>query len=334
MRSWLTLRIALRALLRNKLRTALTMLGIIIGVGAVIAMLSIGNGAKLAMEERLSSMGTNAVHIFPGFRRGRNRGAAGSGMRLQVRDWEAVDALPEVLVSCPIVANSQTLVYGSANWNCSVMGTTPSYLQIRNWSLADGRMFSESEINAAANVCLLGAETRRELFGSAEPVGETIRINNMPFRVVGLLVEKGSSGFGSRDNIVLVPYTTEMQKLSGQQHLDYLSVQAHGADGVEDLQEVVVNLLIQRYNVRDPENGGFGAFNVSEISKQVGESTRIFTLLLGGIASVSLLVGGIGVMNIMLVSVTERIREIGIRMAVGARGRDILSQFLTEAVVL
>jgi putative ABC transport system permease protein len=328
------MRIALRALFRNKLRTTLTMLGIVIGVGAVIAMLSIGNGAKLAMQERLSSMGTNAVHIWPGFRRGRNRGTAGGGMGISVQDWHAVDALPEVFLSCPIVQNSQTLVYGSANWNCSIMGTTPAYLQLRNWALEDGRMFSESEINAAANVCVLGAETRRELFGAADPVGETIRIKNMPFRVIGLLVEKGSSGFGSRDNTVLVPYTTEMQKLSGQQNLDYLSVQARSPEEVNDLQEVVVNFLNDRYNITDPTNGGFGAFNVAELSKQLGESTRIFSLLLGGIASVSLLVGGIGVMNIMLVSVTERIREIGIRMAIGARARDILSQFLMEAVVL
>ena len=330
----MTFRIALRALLRNKLRTTLTMLGIIIGVGAVIAMLSIGNGAKLSMEERLSSMGTNAVHIWPGFRRGRSRGASGSGLKMTVEDWQAVDALPEVTLSCPIVQTSAQMVYGSSNWSCQVMGTTPSYIQLRNWDLDEGRMFTESEINAATNVCVLGLEVRKELFGSADPINETIRIKNLPFRVIGLLEEKGSSGFGSRDNMVIIPYTTMMRKVGGQESLSYMSVQAGRPEDVEALEEIVVGFLNDRYHVTDPENGGFGAFNMAELSKQLGESTRIFTLLLGGIASVSLLVGGIGVMNIMLVSVTERVREIGIRMAIGARGRDILAQFLMEAVVL
>lgn len=334
MRSWLTFRIALRALMRNKLRTALTMLGIIIGVGAVIAMLSIGNGARLSMEERLSSMGTNAVHIWPGFRRGRSRGASGSGLKMTVEDWQAVDALPEVALSCPIVQTSAQMVYGSANWTCQIMGTTPSYIELRNWSLQEGRMFTDSEINAATNVCVLGTEVRRELFGSADPINETIRIKNLPFRVIGLLEEKGSSGFGSRDNMAIIPYTTMMRKVGGQESLSYMSVQAYGPNDVKALEEIVVGFLNDRYRVADPENGGFGAFNMAELSAQLGESTRIFTLLLGGIASVSLLVGGIGVMNIMLVSVTERVREIGIRMAIGARGRDILGQFLMEAVVL
>jgi putative ABC transport system permease protein len=311
------------------------MLGIIIGVGAVIAMLSIGNGAKLSVQERLSSMGTNAVHIWPGFRRGRNRGASGSGVRMTVEDWQAVDALPEVLDSCPIAQGSQQMVYGAANWNAPITGTTPSFVALRNWPIVEGRMFTDSEINAATNVCVLGAETRRELFGSADPIGETIRIKNLPFRVIGLLKEKGkSAGFGGRDNTVLIPYTTQMRKLSGQESLSYMSIQAPDEKSVEELETIVVDFLNQRYHVTDPDNGGFGAFNVAELSKQLEESTRIFTMLLGGIASVSLLVGGIGVMNIMLVSVTERVREIGIRMAIGARGRDILGQFLMEAVVL
>jgi putative ABC transport system permease protein len=333
-RAWLTFRIALRALVRNKLRTVLTMLGIVIGVGAVIAMLSIGNGAKLAVEERIAGMGTNSVHVWPGFRRGRNRGAAGSSLKLTVADWKAVAALPEVMNSCPMATSSAQLVAGSANWSCSVIGTTPSYLEVRSWPLAAGRMFTESEINAAANVAVLGSEVRKELFGSADPVGEDIRIGNLPFRVVGLLTEKGSSGFGSRDNSVLVPYTTQMRKIDGSDSLSYMSLQAHTRDEVKPLEAIVVDFLNERYRVTDPENGGFGAFNMAEVSEMAGESTRIFSMLLGGIASVSLLVGGIGVMNIMLVSVTERIREIGIRMAIGARGRDILGQFLMEAIVL
>lgn len=334
MRLWLTFRIALRALARNKLRTALTMLGLVIGVGAVIAMLSIGNGAKLAVEERIAGMGTNTVHIWPGFRRGRNRGATGSGAKLTVEDWQVVDRLPEVKASCPMVQSSSQLIYGSANWSCSVIGTSPSYLEVRNWPLSSGRMFTESEINAATNVVVLGSEVRRELFGSADPVGETIRIKNLPFRVIGLLSEKGSSGFGSRDNSVLVPYTTQMRKVSGADSLNSLTLQAHSREDVKALETTVIALLNDRYRVADPENGGFSGFNMAQVSEMAGESTRIFTMLLGGIASVSLLVGGIGVMNIMLVSVTERIREIGIRMAIGARGRDILTQFLMEAVTL
>lgn len=330
----LTLRLALRALGRNTLRTVLTMLGIIIGVGAVIAMLSIGHGAKLAVEERIAGMGTNTVHVWPGFRRGRSRGAAGSGLRMTEADWKAVDALPEVLASCPIVSTSTSLVVGSANWTSTVTGTSPAYLEVRAWPLLSGRMFSESEVHAGANVVVLGSEVRKELFGSVDPVGQSVRIKNIPFRVIGVLIEKGNSGFGSRDNSVLVPYTTHMRKLSRAEGLDYMSLQAARREDVKSLETLVVKFLNERHKVADPAVGGFGAFNMAEVSEAANESTRIFTLLLGGIASVSLLVGGIGVMNIMLVSVTERIREIGIRMAIGARGQDILAQFLVEAVVL
>jgi putative ABC transport system permease protein len=328
------MRIAMRALLRNKLRSSLTMLGIIIGVAAVIAMLSIGNGAKLSMEDRISSMGTNSVHIFPGFRRGRARGAEGGGVKVTVADWKAVAALPEVANSCPMGSTSAQMVVGSANWSTSVVGTTASYLEVRNWSLESGRIFTESEVNSAANVIVLGAEVRRELFGAADPLGETIRVNNLPFRVIGLLVEKGSGGFGSQDNQTLVPYTTYMRKVEGTDRLDYLSLTARSADEVQATEDLVIDFLNDRYRVTDPEDGGFRAFNMAQVSEMLGASTRIFTLLLGGIASVSLLVGGIGVMNIMLVSVTERVREIGIRMAIGARGVDILAQFLMESVVL
>lgn len=310
------------------------MLGIIIGVAAVIAMLSIGNGAKVSMEQRLSSMGTNSVHLFPGFRRGPQRGAEGSSVRITVADWKAVDALPEVAASAPMGEGRGSVISGNTNWSTNVVGTTPSYLSVRNWTLASGRAFSESEVNSAANVMVMGAEVRRQLFGSADPVGEAVRLKNLPFRVIGLLEEKGSGGFGSQDNQVLIPYTTYMSKFAGTDKLDFMSLQAHSAGEVQALEDLVIDFLNDRYNVRDPENGGFRAFNQEQLSQMLGESTRIFTLLLGGIASVSLLVGGIGVMNIMLVSVTERIREIGIRMAIGARGRDILAQFLMESVVL
>ncbi len=334
MNVFLTLRIAMRALIRNKLRTVLTMLGLVIGVAAVIAMLSIGNGAKASMDERIAGMGTNTVHIWPGFRKGKKRGGQDSYLKLTVDDWKAVDALPEVMDSCPMVQQNSQLVVGSSNWSCDVFGTTPSYLVIRNWPLESGRMFTESEINAAANVVVLGFEVKKELFGAADAVGETVRIGNFPFRVIGVLIEKGSSGWGSRDNSALVPYTTHMRKIQNSDSLNYITLQAPTREAAKSLEVIVVDFLNERYYITDPENGGFGAFNMTKISEMADQSSRIFTLLLGGIASVSLLVGGIGVMNIMLVSVTERIREIGIRMAVGARGRDILAQFLTEAVVL
>ncbi len=330
----LTLRIALRALARNKLRTLLTMLGIIIGVAAVIAMLSIGNGAQLAVQERISAMGTNTVFIWPGHRRGRSRGGSDSGTRLTVADWKAVDRLPEVQLSSPMANSSASLVYASANWTTSLTGTNPAYFEIMNWGVTSGRLFSESEVNSGANVIVLGSQVRDELFGSTDPVGSTIRVRNIPFRVIGVLEEKGSGGFGNRDNTALMPYTTLMRKIDGTDRLSYLTLQAPTQDRVREVETIAVEVLNERYRITDPKSGGFSAYNQAEASEVAGESTRVFSLLLGGIASVSLLVGGIGIMNIMLVSVTERIREIGIRMAVGARGRDILAQFLVESIVL
>ncbi|MCA9792437.1 MAG: ABC transporter permease [Candidatus Eremiobacteraeota bacterium] len=312
------------------------MLGIIIGVAAVIAMLSIGNGAQLAVEARIASMGTNTIHVFPGSsRRGGQHGGRGSGEQLTIDDWLAVDRLPLVAQSCPMVNGRAQMVYGSNNWSASFYGTTPNFSAIRAWPLEAGRMFTDLEVRAASNVCVLGSETAGQLFGSADPLGETIRVGHLPFKVVGLMSEKGESGWGaSRDDMVLMPYTTAMRKLSGTDKLTYLTAAADRKDQVKALEEQIVNLLNDRHRVRDPDEGGFGAYNQAEVSEVAGESTRVFSLLLGGIASVSLLVGGIGIMNIMLVSVTERIREIGIRMAVGARGTDILMQFLIEAVVL
>ena len=330
----LTCRLALRALSSNKMRTLLTMLGIIIGVGSVIAMLSIGSGAKSLIDKRIEGLGTNCVFVWPGRKKGRNRGAEGGESTLVVKDWKALDRLPEVLTSAPIAMHFGQMVYGSANWQSSVYGTTPEYLLVRNWPVAEGRMFNRNEIASANTVCVLGVKVKQELFGSANPIGETIRIGNLPFRVIGILSEKGASSYGSRDNVVMVPYTTVMRKLKNTQRVSYLALSARSKEEVKPLEKIAVDFLNQRYNITDPSNGGFGAFNQAEASDMADKSTKIFSLLLGGIASISLLVGGIGIMNIMLVSVTERTREIGIRMAVGARGRDILSQFLVEAVIL
>jgi putative ABC transport system permease protein len=310
------------------------MLGIVIGVAAVIAMLSIGSGARHLVEQKIESLGTNAVFVWPGHRRGRNRGGEGNEAELTVEDWKAVDRLPEVAASAPVIFSFGELVYGNANWSCSIHGSTPVYMLQKSWAPTSGRYFNDREIQSAENVVVLGSEVRKELFGASDPVGRMIRIKNLPFKVVGVLEERGSSGYGSRDNSVIIPYTTLMKKLDRRHTVSYLSLSAPSRDHVKKLEKVAVDFLNQRYHIEDPDNGGFGAFNQAEASEKADESTKIFSMLLGGIASISLVVGGIGIMNIMLVSVTERTREIGIRMAVGARGRDILAQFLTEAVVL
>ena len=330
----LTFRIAIKALTANKLRTVLTMLGIIIGVGAVIAMLSIGSGARYMVEQRIQSLGTNAVFIWPGHRRGRNRGADGNQAQLTVDDWQALQRLPEVAAAAPIVPTAGEIVYGNANWSCTIYGTTPVYIYQKDWPVASGRLFNDREIQSADNVAVIGEQVRKELFGSADPVGETIRIKNRPYKVIGLMTETGVSGYGNKDNTVFVPYTTLMKKLQRTEYLRFLSLSAHSREEVKSLEKIAVDFLNQRHNIEDPDNGGFGAFNQAEATEAADKSTAIFSMLLGGIASISLVVGGIGIMNIMLVSVTERTREIGIRMAVGARGRDILAQFLVEAMVL
>lgn len=329
----LTLRVALKALGRNKLRTTLTMLGIIIGVGAVVAMLSIGAGAQAAVEENLSSLGVNTIEVYPGYRRGRRRGAAGAERKLVIADWKALRRLPEVKSSFPNVGTNGTIVYGSSNWSSSIKGTSPEFFDITNWPAVKGRVFTDSESNGGTLVAVLGKKVARELFGGTDPVGETIRIKGFPFRVIGVLKEKGGSAWRNQDDIVVVPYLVVASRLKGEDKINDIVLQAHSTEEVEKLEKTAVDFLNRRYNIDDPE-AGFKTYNQSQASSVVGESTKVFGMLLGGVASVSLLVGGIGIMNIMLVSVTERIREIGIRMAVGARGRDILTQFLSEAVLI
>ncbi|MFA5507332.1 MAG: ABC transporter permease [Vulcanimicrobiota bacterium] len=330
----LTFKVALKALTRNKLRTILTMLGIIIGVAAVVAMLSIGAGAQAAVEANLTSLGVNTIELSPGYRRGRQRGVEGNSVQMTVADWRALERLPGVESSFPLRTSSAQLVYGSANWNCGVRGTTNEFFTIQNWDISRGRVFTDSEVNSGSMVCVLGLKPATELFGGTDPVGETIRIKGFPFRVVGVLAEKGGSGWSNRDDIVIVPYVTLLGRLVGEVHISSVTLQAHSKDEVEELGQQAVDLLNQRHRIENPKEGGFESYNQAANASVVGDSTRIFSTLLGGVASVSLLVGGIGIMNIMLVSVTERVREIGIRMAVGARGQDILTQFLTEAVLI
>jgi len=332
----LTLRIALRALQRNKMRTALTMLGIIIGVAAVISMLSIANGAKANIEASIASMGTNCVHVFGGSRPKQGlRGGRGTGLQMKADDWRAVARLPTVQEACPVVSGPCQLVFGSANWGSNYTGTTPNFLVIRSWPVERGRFFTEAETRSGAHVVVLGLEVAKKLFGASDPIGKVIRVANFPMEVIGLMSEKGETGWGmQRDDVILLPYTTAQRKLKGNQWINSISASAKRADQVAALEEQVINLLKERYRVPPDAEDAFYAFNQAEATKQANESTQVFSILLGGVASVSLLVGGIGIMNIMLVSVTERIREIGIRMALGARGVDILGQFLVESVVL
>jgi len=332
----MTFRIALRALMRNKLRTLLTMLGIIIGVAAVISMLSIANGARTNIQNSIASMGTNCVHVFGGSRsRGGARGGRGSGLQLKADDWRAVASLPTVAHACPSVNGQVQVVNGSANWNTGFTGTTPEFLIVRSWPVARGRFFTDAEVRSGAQVVVVGKIVAEKLFGASDPLDKMIRVSNFPMQIIGIMDEKGETGWGQqRDDVILLPYTTAQRRLKGNLWINSISASARRADQVAALEEQVINLLKARYRVRAEEKDAFFAYNQAEASKQADESTRIFSVLLGGIASVSLLVGGIGIMNIMLVSVTERIREIGIRMALGARGVDILGQFLVEAVVL
>ena len=332
----LTFRLAVRALTRNKMRTLLTMLGIIIGVASVIAMLSIGNGARLSMEARINSMGTNLVGVRGGSRPAAGaRGGQGSGLRLRTEDWQAVLRLPSVAIACPLVEGWVTIVYGSGNWRTLFTGSSANYLELRNWSLSKGRFFTEAEVRSASGVCVMGKVSAEKLFGGADPLNKTIRIGNFPYKVIGQLEEIGESGWGSsRDDVVVIPYTCAQRKVRGTKYVDQIIAQATDKELVRALQEQIVILLKQRFNCRMDDDDAFYSFNQADAAKMAEDSSRIFSLLLGGIASVSLLVGGIGIMNIMLVSVTERIREIGIRMAIGARGFDILTQFLVESVVL
>jgi putative ABC transport system permease protein len=333
-RIFATLRIALRALRRNKLRTLLTMLGMIIGVAAVISAIGIGNGAKAQVEAQIASLGQNVVSVFPGsFTSGGARGGWGSMSTLVPEEATAIEnEIPGVVaVSCEVRDRQQVMANGM-NWNTQVLGESPDYLSIRAWGLAYGEMFTENDVNGASKVAVIGKTIVDELYGGNDPIGETIRIRNMPFQIVGVLTPKGVNFFGQdQDDVVIIPYTSMMRRVSRRQYLSAVLIQASAPNQMLRIQQDVTDLLQQRRPGREPD---FTVRNQLELAEAATATSKTMTLLVGAIASISLVVGGIGIMNIMLVSVTERTREIGIRMAVGARGRDILLQFLTEAVTL
>jgi putative ABC transport system permease protein len=329
-----TFKIALRAMRRNKMRTLLTMLGMIIGVAAVIAAIGIGNGAKAQVEGQIASLGQNVVSVFPGsMSSGGARGGWGSFSTLLPEEAKAIEreVLGVVAVSAEVRDRQQVMANGM-NWNTQVLGESPEYLSIRAWGLQSGDMFTDGDVNSAAKVAVIGKTIVDQLFSGADPIGETLRIRNMPFKIVGVLRPKGVNFFGQdQDDVVIIPYTSAMRRVSRRQYLSAILIQATSPSQMAQIQSDTTALLQQRRPGRDPD---FIVRNQLELAQAATASSKTMTWLVGAIASISLLVGGIGIMNIMLVSVTERTREIGIRMAVGARSHDILLQFLIEAVTL
>jgi putative ABC transport system permease protein len=328
------IKVALRALRRNILRSVLTALGIIIGIAAVIAVVSIGNGAKSQVEASIASLGQNIISVFPGnFTAGGVRGGWGTASSLTVEDAEAVQREVNgiVAVSPEMVDRSQVLANG-LNWNTQVRGEDISYLDIRMWGVAEGEMFSEADVRNATKVCVIGRTVANQLFPEADPVGQSVRIRNIPFKVLGVLTAKGFNYFGQdQDDMVLIPYTSHLKRIARRPNLNSILIQAQSPDQMTRIQQDVTDLLQQRRNGRDPD---FTVRNQQELAEAATANTKTMTFLLTVIAIISLIVGGIGIMNIMLVSVTERTREIGIRLAVGAHGRDVLTQFLVEAITL
>jgi putative ABC transport system permease protein len=333
-------KVAVRSLRANKMRSALTMLGMVIGVAAVIAMVAVGEGANERISSEIASVGSNLILVLSGSTTsGGLRAGFGSAPTLTIADAKAIGKeLSAVRLASPSVRSSAPIVYGNRNWSTLVQGVTPEYFLIRDWDLAAGRSFTGDETDAAAKVAVLGQTVAEALFGGEDPVGKIVRIRRVPFVVAGVLERKGQSPQGQdQDDVVIAPVTTVQRRVSGSAHpgtVRVILVQAADAESVWEAESQVTDLLRQRHRIGKGDEDDFSIRNLSEMLAAAEASMRIMGLLLGAIASVSLLVGGIGIMNIMLVSVTERTREIGIRMAVGARERDILLQFLIEAVVL
>ena len=334
---WQTALIALRALRRNKMRSMLTALGIIIGVASVVAMVAVGNGAQARITSQVSALGQNLLMVFAGSKKsgGVNSGL-GSASAITMADAGAIQReVPDVAAVSPEVSVTAQAIANGRNWSTTVVGESQDYLRIRDWKLAAGSMFNESDIRSAAKIAVIGSKTANELFGPLNPVGQSVRIKNIPFTIVGLLESKGAGmGGANQDDRILIPYTTAMKRLTGDRYLRSVNVEIRSSDRMDIAQQQITSLLRQRHRLTSDQSDDFNIFNQKEIADTVNSISKIITLLLGSIAGISLVVGGIGIMNIMLVSVTERTREIGIRIAVGAQPGDIRLQFLIEAVTL
>jgi putative ABC transport system permease protein len=332
-----TSNVAVRALRRNKLRSVLTALGIIIGVGAVIAMVGIGNGAKAQVEAQIASLGQNVILIFSGSTTssGIRTGWGGAGT-LKIEDAEAIRReVPGVIGVSEEVVSTTQVAAGNQNWFTRIYGESADYFDIRLWPLADGAPFTSQDVRSANKVCVIGRTTATQIYGNENPIGQILRIKEVPFTITGVLMPKGLSTQGvDQDDIVIMPYTSAMKRVIGGTTLRNINVQIGDPRQLEAAQQQIISLLRQRHSIRPGRDDDFTVRNQQEIAQAATATTAVMTLLLGSIAGVSLVVGGIGIMNIMLVSVTERTREIGVRLAVGAHGSDILTQFLIEAVML
>jgi putative ABC transport system permease protein len=329
-----TLRVALRALRRNTMRSMLTALGMIIGVAAVITMVSIGSGAKAQVEAQVASLGQNLITVMPGsFSSGGMRGGFGSSATLTPEDADAIAAeVAHIDGLSPEVRDRNQILANGLNWNTNVNGVGPDYPYVRNWAVESGAMFTDQEVKSLAKVCVIGKTVADQVFPNEDPVGQTLRIRNLPFRILGVLATKGFSVFGSdEDDVVLIPYTSHMRRVSRRTSISMIRIQAATPEKIADVKTAIEDLLTQRRRGREPD---FTVRTQEELATAATQTAKTMTGLLAGIAGVSLIVGGIGIMNIMLVSVTERTREIGIRLAIGAHGRDVLTQFLIEAILL
>ena len=328
---------AIKALLANKMRSLLTMLGVIIGVAAVIALVSVGMGVRTGITSNFESLGANTITIMPGSsNRGGPRGAAGSMQTLKYDDAKAIEAkIKDIQYVSPTVSSSYQVVNGNQNWNTSVTGVTPDLMQIRSLTVDNGSFISKEDMTKRNRVAVIGATVAENLFGTENPVGKNIRIKNQPFKVIGILASKGSSGFGQdQDDVIYIPLTTAQERMMGITYVQSISLQATDTQKIEQVQDEITTLLRQRHRITGDKEDDFHVQNTASIIASVNQSTAMMTVLLGAIASISLLVGGIGIMNIMMVSVTERTREIGIRKALGATFQNIMMQFMIESMVL
>jgi putative ABC transport system permease protein len=334
---WNAIVLALREIRRNVLRSSLTILGIVIGVASVITMVTIGEGATAQVQADIQKLGTNLLQVF----RGQGFGPGGGGSRSASPPFDVSDAtaianeISGVRAVAPSSQSSTQAIYGNANWSTQVVGTTDAFLDVKDWPLASGRNFSESELRAGAAVCLIGNTVRQQLFAAEDPVGASVRLNKLSCQVIGTLTAKGTSGFGQdQDDLIVVPLRTLQRRITGNQDVGSILVSARDGVSTSKIQADIEALLRERRKIRGGADDNFNVRDMKEVASTFTSSTKVLTGLLGAVAAVSLIVGGVGIMNVMLVSVTERTREIGTRLAVGAMARDVLLQFLVEAVTL
>ena len=331
------LKVALKSILKSRMRSLLTALGIIIGVAAVIVMVAIGNGAQKKVEDQIASLGSNLIVIFPGsINSGGVRMGAGSINRFTMKDVEKIREEATLLKGVtPIVRTGGQVIGGSGNWNTRIEGVSTNYLEISNWSLSSGEFFTEKDMISRAKVAVLGKTVADQLFPNDDPIGQQIRIRNVPFRVIGMLAPKGQNVMGAdNDDIIIAPATTVLDRLLGGRYISFIMASASSLSQIDQAQAQLVEIMRKAHNLNPGEDNDFTVRNQAEITQAATETSQVLTILLASVAGVSLIVGGIGIMNIMLVSVTERTREIGIRLSVGARTSDILIQFLTESIAL